>query len=200
MGATWLASAIANSFPGAECVGHGQWTASCPLCQGKVVILIHRASESVGVACHGQGCPRDTVLTAVGIDPGFAGLYRPEEAKRVQTPLAFLGEVGDALESRLDALGGFFPTAKDDPLWRDPEWQVFLKLGATEPAFYADLINRMGAQFWPKEARDNYLGSLEITNPIHRVASLTETKTPIVVTAADVRTPRCEVAVVALCG
>jgi hypothetical protein len=184
--ATSLADGMAKYFTGAESAGSGCWSAPCPLCGGKLLIIPHHPTESVGVNCS-QGCPRDAVLEAVAISPGLSLLYRPEDAKRIRTPLHFLKQTGDTPENRLDALISFFPAAQDDSLWNDPEYQAFLKLGADESAFYSELIRRMGAQFWRKDAIENYLASLSITNPLLSATPLTETKTPILVNLADVQ-------------
>jgi hypothetical protein len=77
-GANWLARIIAESFVSPEPAGNdGNWTATCPLCGGRVLVLVHAATQTVGVACQGQGCGRDDVLKSAGFDPTLSMFYRP---------------------------------------------------------------------------------------------------------------------------
>jgi ribosomal protein S27AE len=180
-----MASVIAGAFDGAEAAGDGQWTARCPICAGKVVVLPHHPTASIGVSCL-QGCSRDDVLESAGLDPSLAAIYRPD-TKLIRTPLHFLKHTGDTPENRLATLDGFFPAAQDDALWSDPEFRAFLKLGCDDSDFYSELLRRMGAQFWRRDAVDNFLTALGITNPMLNANPLAETFAPIIVNLADVQ-------------
>jgi hypothetical protein len=104
----------------------------------------------------------------------------------IGTPLQFLKGTGNNLENRLLALESYFPAEPNDFLWEDAEWQAFLKFGSDDPAFYSALMRQMAGQYWPKDARENYLASLGITNPLLRATPFTEPNTPILVNLANV--------------
>jgi len=186
---TWLTGEIARSFPGAERIGEGKWTALCPLCGGKVMVLVNPATGTAGVNCLKE-CPRDAVLEAAGIDPKFPGLYRPEEEQQIRTPDDLLRGIGDTPDNRLSTLQGYFSSDPNDPEFENPEFKRFLKDSCDkDPVFVSKLTRLMSASMWPAKAREAYLIALGIADPQSKGSPADETSAPAIVwqTARDLQ-------------